>query len=122
MRDNKSGGSIILTSSIAGLRGTPGLILYSCSKFALRGLALTAAQELGQHKIRVNTIHPSGVNTPMFLRTWSPEKLKTMREGVPLGRFAEVEDVAAVAAFLASDDSRFMTGGFLKVDGGMINF
>ena len=122
MRDNKCGGSIILTSSIAGLRGTPGLALYSCSKFALRGLALTAAQELGQYNIRVNTIHPSGVNTPMFLRTWDPEKLKTMREGVPLGRFAEVEDVSAVATFLASDDARFITGGFLKVDGGMINF
>lgn len=122
MRDNQSGGSIILTSSIADLRGTAGLMLYSCSKFALHGLALTAAQGLGQHKIRVNTIHPSGVNTPMFLQTWSPEKLKTMRESVPLGRFAEVEDVSAVAAFLASDDSRFITGGFLKVDGGMINF
>ncbi|KAH8894590.1 putative short-chain dehydrogenase [Thozetella sp. PMI_491] len=122
MRDLGSGGSIILTSSIAGLRGTPGLILYSGSKFALRGLALTAASELGEHGIRVNTIHPSGVNTPMFRQAWSPEKIEELRKGVPLGRFAETSDVAGVVSFLASDDSKFMTGGFLKVDGGCVSF
>lgn len=122
MRDLGNGGSIILTSSIAGLRGTPGMILYSGSKFALRGLALTAASELGQHGIRVNTIHPSGVNTPMFRATWSEEKLEELRRNMPLGRFAEVDDITGVVAFLASDDSKFMTGGFLKVDGGCVSF
>lgn len=122
MRDLGNGGSIILTSSIAGLRGTPGLILYSGSKFALRGLALTAASELGCHGIRVNTIHPSGVNTPMFEAAWSPEKMEELRKAVPLGRFAETSDVAGVVSFLASDDSKFMTGGFLKVDGGCVSF
>lgn len=122
MRDLGNGGSIVLTSSIAGLRGTPGLILYSGSKFALRGLALTAASELGEHGIRVNTIHPSGVNTPMFRNAWSPEKIEQLRQGVPLGRFAETTDVAGVVTFLASDDSKFMTGGFLKVDGGCVSF
>lgn len=122
MRDLGNGGSIVLTSSIAGLRGTPGMILYSGSKFALRGLALTAASELGQHGIRVNTIHPSGVNTPMFRATWSEEKLEELRRNMPLGRFAEVDDITGVVAFLASDDSKFMTGGFLKVDGGCVSF
>ncbi|KAJ0109471.1 hypothetical protein J7T55_000396 [Diaporthe amygdali] len=122
MRDLGNGGSIVLTSSIAGLRGTPGLILYSGSKFALRGLALTAASELGPYGIRVNTIHPSGVNTPMFRATWSEEKLEELRRNMPLGRFAEVDDITGVVAFLASNDSKFMTGGFLKVDGGCVSF
>jgi NAD(P)-dependent dehydrogenase (short-subunit alcohol dehydrogenase family) len=122
MKDLGTGGSIILASSIAGLRGTPGLILYSGSKFALRGLALTAASELGEHGIRVNTIHPSGVNTPMFRQAWSNEQMVKLKAGVPLGRFAETSDVAGVVTFLASDDSKFMTGGFLKVDGGCVSF
>ncbi|KAI9729559.1 MAG: hypothetical protein M1834_006755 [Cirrosporium novae-zelandiae] len=121
MRDLNSGGSIILASSIAGLRATPGLSTYSMSKFALRGLCLTAAAELGQYGIRVNTIHPSGVNTPMFLRTWPEEKMKELLTCVPLGRWANVEDVAAVVAFLASNDSQFMTGGALKIDGGVVS-
>ncbi|KIW18582.1 hypothetical protein PV08_02870 [Exophiala spinifera] len=122
IRDCGNGGSILLTSSIAGLRGTPGLSLYSASKFALRGLALTASQELGQYGIRVNTIHPSGINTPMFLQAWSPAQREEMRKGVPLGRFAEVEDITGTVAFLASDDSKFVTGAFLKVDGGIVSF
>ncbi|KAF4840810.1 Levodione reductase [Colletotrichum siamense] len=122
MKDLGTGGSIILTSSIAGLRGTPGLIVYSTSKFALRGLALTAASELGPLGIRVNTIHPSGINTPMFKASWSPEKMEELRKGMPLGRFAETDDISGVVAFLASDDSKFMTGGFLKIDGGCVSF
>ncbi|CAI0649888.1 unnamed protein product [Colletotrichum noveboracense] len=122
MKDLGTGGSIILTSSIAGLRGTPGLIVYSSSKFALRGLALTAASELGPLGIRVNTIHPSGINTPMFKASWSPEKVEELRKGMPLGRFAETDDISGVVAFLASDDSKFMTGGFLKIDGGCVSF
>ncbi|KAI7978711.1 hypothetical protein EIK77_010617 [Talaromyces pinophilus] len=115
------GGSIILASSIAGLRATPGLCAYSSAKYALRGLCLTAAAELGQHQIRVNTVHPCGVNTPMFQATWPPEKMKQMLSTVPLGRWAEVEDVAALVAFLASDDAQFLTGGALKVDGGIVS-
>jgi NAD(P)-dependent dehydrogenase (short-subunit alcohol dehydrogenase family) len=122
MKDLGKGGSIILTSSIAGLRGTPGLILYSGSKFALRGFALTAANELGQYGIRVNTLHPSGVDSPMFRNAWSAEKIEKMLDAQPLGRFAKVDDISGVVAFLVSDDSKFMTGGFLKVDGGCINF
>ncbi|KAL1613521.1 hypothetical protein SLS54_010528 [Diplodia seriata] len=94
-----SGGSIILTSSIAGLRGTPGLSLYSTSKFALRGLCQTAATELGEYGIRVNTIHPSGVDTPMFRLAWSEEKIEELKKAVPLGRVAEVDDIAGVDIF-----------------------
>ena len=122
MKDLGNGGSIILTSSIAGLRGTPGLILYSGSKFALRGLSLTAATELGPLGIRVNTIHPSGVNGPMFQAAWSEEKMAELKKGMPLGRFAEKSDVSGVVSFLLSEDSRFMTGGMLKIDGGCVSF
>lgn len=121
MKDLGNGGSIIVTSSIAGLRGTPGLCLYSASKFALRGLCLTAAAELGCHGIRVNTLHPSGVDSPMFRAAWNPEKIAELLKGMPLGRFAHVSDISGVVAFLTSDDSKFMTGGFLKVDGGCIS-
>ncbi|KAK7943344.1 short-chain dehydrogenase [Apiospora aurea] len=92
MRDaNRSpgGGSIVLTSSVAGLRGTPGLIAYSAAKFALRGLALTAAAELGPLGIRVNTVHPSGVgDSVMFREAWRDDagKMEEMRRATPLGR------------------------------------
>lgn len=122
MKTSGNGGSIVLVSSIAGLRATPGLSAYSTSKFALRGLCLTAASELGQYGIRVNTVHPCGVNTPMFLAAWPEEKLKSMLASVPLGRWAEVADVAALLAFLGSSDARFMTGGALKVDGGIVTY
>ncbi|KAL4876862.1 hypothetical protein BJY04DRAFT_138946 [Aspergillus karnatakaensis] len=122
MKEAGHGGSIILASSIAGLRATPGLSAYSTSKFALRGLCLTAAAELGQYNIRVNTVHPCGVNTPMFLASWSEEKMKSMLATVPLGRWAEVADVAAVATFLASPDAQFLTGGAYKIDGGIVMY
>ncbi|KAL5337257.1 hypothetical protein BJX70DRAFT_409392 [Aspergillus crustosus] len=122
MKDAGHGGSIILASSIAGLRATPGLSAYSTSKFALRGLCLTAAAELGQYNIRVNTIHPCGVNTPMFLASWPEEKMKSMLATVPLGRWAEVADVAAMATFLGSPDAQFLTGGAYKVDGGIVMY
>ncbi|KAJ5109507.1 2-5-dichloro-2-5-cyclohexadiene-1-4-diol dehydrogenase [Penicillium angulare] len=120
MKDIGNGGSIVLMSSIAGLRATPGLSAYSASKFALRGLCITAAAELGQFDIRVNTVHPCGVNSPMFNVSWSEERRNNMLSTVPLGRWAEVADVAALLSFLGSSDARFMTGGALKVDGGSV--
>ncbi|KAK8131164.1 hypothetical protein PG984_007602 [Apiospora sp. TS-2023a] len=126
MRDaGHGGGSIVLTSSTAGLRAAPGLVVYSGAKFALRGLALTAAAELGPHGIRVNTIHPSGVgDSAMFREAWNNDanKIEELRRAMPLGRFAKVDDVAGVVAFLASDDAKFLTGGFLKIDGGCVSF
>ncbi|KAJ4370441.1 hypothetical protein N0V83_004959 [Neocucurbitaria cava] len=116
-----TGGSIILRSSIAGLRGSPGLLSYSASKFALRGIALTAAEELGQYGIRVNTIHTSIIDTPGFREGWSKEKLEEVKGETSLGRWGTPDDVASVVAFLASEDSKFMTGGHLKIDGGCVS-
>lgn len=121
LKEQNEGGSIIVRSTIAGLRGFPGLISYSASKFALRGLALTAAEELGQHNIRVNTIHTSIINDgPGFKDTWSKERLDELKNDTALGRFGSPDDVASVVAFLASDDSKFMTGSHLKIDGGCV--
>lgn len=118
---SNSGGSIILRSSIAGLRGSPGLISYSASKFALRGIALTAAEELGPYGIRVNTIHTSIIDTPGFREGWSKERLAEVKGETSLGRWGTPDDVASVVAFLASEDSKFMTGGHLKIDGGCVS-
>jgi NAD(P)-dependent dehydrogenase (short-subunit alcohol dehydrogenase family) len=121
MRDLGNGGSIILASSIAGLRGTPGYILEATSKSALNGLATTAAGELGEYGIRVNTIHPSGLGTTIQEHIDDKEELEERKHQIPLGRFARVDDVSSVVAFLASEDSKFMTGGDLKIDGGCIS-
>ena len=121
MRDLENGGSIIIRSSIAGLRGFPGLISYSSSKFALRGIALTAAEELGQYGIRVNTIHTSIIDTPGYKEGWDKEQLDELKGETSLGRFGSPDDVASVVAFLASEDSKFMTGGHLKIDGGCVS-
>lgn len=122
MRTLGNGGSIILTSSTAGLRATPERGLYSASKFALRGLALTAASELGPFGIRVNTIHPSDVDTPALRNTWEQDKLDELQKKIPLGRFTQVDDIGSVVAFLASHDAKFITGSFLKIDGGSVSF
>jgi NAD(P)-dependent dehydrogenase (short-subunit alcohol dehydrogenase family) len=122
MRDLKNGGSIILTSSVTGMPGTPGLELNASSRSALQGLATTAADELGKYSIRVNIVHPSGLDTNLHRQTWSSEQLEELKDATPLGRFARVDDVASVVAFLASEDSKFMTGGFLKIDGGVAGF
>jgi len=114
------GGSIILRSSIAGLRGFPNLIAYSAAKFALRGIALTAAEELGQYGIRVNTIHTSIIQTPGYKDGWTSERLAELKEETALSRFSSPDDVASVVAFLVSEDSKFMTGGHLKIDGGCV--
>ena len=118
MQTTNKGGSIIIRSSIAGLRGFPGLISYSSSKWALRGIALTAAEELGQYSIRVNTIHTSIIKTPGYKEGWEKETLDGLMGETALERFSNPDDVASVVAFLVSEDSKFMTGGHLKIDGG----
>lgn len=121
----RGGGSIIITSSVAGLQGTPGIVPYGTSKHAVVGLARGAAKELAEQNIRVNTVNPSPVETQMMRRLESgmnPEDAELVREGlktqIPLGRYAEADDIAKVMLFLASDDASFITGSVYAADGG----
>ncbi|AEE46767.1 glucose 1-dehydrogenase [Cellulomonas fimi] len=107
-------GSIVNISSVEGMRGDAGLHGYVASKFGVRGLTKSLAVELGPAGIRVNSVHPGFVVTPMT------EHLDVSRQRIPLGRPAEPQDVAGVVVFLASAESRYVTGAELVVDGGMI--
>ncbi|NYJ01134.1 3alpha(or 20beta)-hydroxysteroid dehydrogenase [Nocardioides thalensis] len=109
------GGSIINTSSIEGLRGTPWAHGYVASKWGLTGLTKSAAMELAPHGIRVNSLHPGRISTPATDQM--PEDLIP----IPLGRPGTPGEVAAFVVFLASDESSFATGSEFVVDGGTIN-
>jgi 3alpha(or 20beta)-hydroxysteroid dehydrogenase len=108
------GGSIINTSSIEGLRGTPWAHGYVASKWGLTGLTKSLAMELAPHGIRVNSIHPGRISTPATDQM--PEDLIP----IPLGRPGKPEEVAAFVVFLASDESSFSTGAEYVVDGGTV--
>jgi NAD(P)-dependent dehydrogenase (short-subunit alcohol dehydrogenase family) len=113
------GGSIILTGSSAGDSGVPGFTAYSASKAAVRNLARTWAEELQGAGIRVNVLSPGATATDLAKATMGEEGQKYMSAMTPLLRIAEPWEPAAVAAFLASDDSSFMTGSEVAVDGGL---
>jgi NAD(P)-dependent dehydrogenase (short-subunit alcohol dehydrogenase family) len=120
----REGSSIILTGSTTGSMGTPAFSLYSASKAAVRNLARTWALDLRGTGIRVNVLSPGPTATPGLLRAAARSgnqdaALAGMAGQMPLGRLAEPEEVAAVAVFLASDDSRAMTGSEVFADGGM---
>jgi 3alpha(or 20beta)-hydroxysteroid dehydrogenase len=108
------GGSIINVSSIEGLRGAPMVHPYVASKWAVRGLAKSAAIELGPSNIRVNSIHPGFIRTPMTKHF--PDDMVT----APLGRPGQVEEVASFVVFLVSDESSFSTGAEFVMDGGLV--
>ncbi|GAA4377833.1 SDR family oxidoreductase [Nocardioides caricicola] len=108
------GGSIINTSSIEGLRGTPWAHGYVASKWGLTGLTKSAAMELAPHGIRVNSLHPGRISTPAT--DAMPEDLIP----IPLGRPGRPEEVASFVVFLASDESSFTTGSEFVMDGGTI--
>lgn len=114
------GGAIVNTSSNAGFEGLPMLGAYSASKWAIRGLSRTAAIELGRQRIRVNTVHPGGVDTPMLRPPGVTGDLAKgpFYERLPLRRIGHVEDVAAMVAFLVSDEASYVTGAEFVVDGG----
>lgn len=120
----QSGASIILVSSCLARKGYPGHSVYNATKAAVRSLVRTAAAELLGDGIRVNTLSPGPVDTPIIeAQTGSPEAAQAFREQaathVPLGRIGRPQELAAAALFLASDESSFSTGIDLVVDGGM---
>ena len=112
-------GSIINISSVGGLLGSPNNIAYSGTKWAVRGMTKCAATELAPFRVRVNSIHPGGVDTPMLTAQLQGAALAGVAAGTPLGRLATADDVAAMALFLASDDSSYSTGSEFVCDGGM---
>ncbi|HJR19304.1 MAG TPA: glucose 1-dehydrogenase [Actinomycetota bacterium] len=118
------GGSIINISSVEGLRGLPRLTAYTASKFAVRGMSKAAAVELGRHKIRVNSIHPGFIDTPMT-RAQGLEGIdvdKLFEAGVPMRRAGTPDDIVHMFVFLASDESTYCTGAEFIVDGGATSF
>ena len=120
------GGSIVLTSSIAHAMGLPNTWVYAATKAALRSFGRTFATELAPRNIRVNTISPGPIETPIWSKSGASfEQIKMMKEHVagkvPLGRVGRPEEIAAAALFFASDDSSFITGADLPVDGGTLD-
>lgn len=110
------GGSIVNVSSLAGLRGSHSRSGYTASKFGLRGLTKSAALDLGQYGIRVNSVHPGAVNTAFL--DGVDVQLPTPGTGVALGRRAEASELAQLVLFLASDESSYCTGAEFIADGG----
>jgi NAD(P)-dependent dehydrogenase (short-subunit alcohol dehydrogenase family) len=116
------GGSIISTASIAGIRGFPGLHAYCAAKAGVVNLTRSAALEFAKDKIRVNCICPGGINTPILHRNLPGGKEameQFLAKSQPIPRAGQAEDIAAMAFFLASDDSEFVTGQAMVVDGGV---
>src|SRR5256885_10227406 len=118
------GASIILNTSVADSKGTEGTSAYSATKAALRSLARTAAAELAGRGIRVNTVAPGPIVTPIFERTGLPKEAvdefaKEVIAQIPMKRFGQPEEVASAVAFLASQDASYITGVEINVDGGM---
>ncbi|MFF0542223.1 glucose 1-dehydrogenase [Nocardia thailandica] len=107
------GGSIVNISSVEGMRGSPGLHGYTATKFAVRGLTKSAALELAHQGIRVNSVHPGLITTPMT------ENIPADFLQIPLGRAADSDEVSALVAYLASDESSYSTGAEFVVDGGL---
>jgi NAD(P)-dependent dehydrogenase (short-subunit alcohol dehydrogenase family) len=121
------GGSIIMTSSVAGIVGFAGLGAYVTSKHAVVGIMRVSALEAAPRKIRVNSVHPSPVNNRMMrsieegASAGHAEQVKKQFEAsIPLGRYAEPIEIAKLVEFLASDDSQFITGTTQVIDGGLV--
>lgn len=110
-------GSIVNISSTVGLRSAPNAIAYTATKWAVRGMTKAAALELVKRNIRVNSVHPGPIDTDM-LSVRTPEQNQARINQIPMGRLGTPGEVADVVCFLLSDESRYMTGSELAVDGG----
>jgi NAD(P)-dependent dehydrogenase (short-subunit alcohol dehydrogenase family) len=120
------GGSIIMSSSVAGILGFAGLSAYVTSKHAFVGIMRTTAIEAASRKIRVNSVHPTPVNNRMMRSIEEGASAghgeyvkKKIEAAIPLGRYAEPFEIAKLVLFLASDDSQYITGTTQVIDGGM---
>ncbi len=111
-------GSIVNISSTSGLRGSANMSAYGASKFALRGLTKGAAAEFAPYNIRVNTVHPGVIETPLIETI--KDMLPVLRENIPLERFAQPKEVSNLVLFLASDESTYSTGAEFIADGGLV--
>jgi len=116
----KNGGSIVNISSVAGMIGSAGAISYTSSKWAVRGMTKTAALELADYNIRVNSVHPGLIDTDMVRSGVGPERAKEITAGIPLERVGTVAEAAYLVLYLASDESTYCTGSEFVVDGGHI--
>ena len=112
------GGSIFMTGSVASVKGFPGYGVYAASKAALRSFARTWLNELKDRNIRVNVLSPGPIATPMQDQVLTPEAKQMFESLIPRGTMGRPEEIAAAALFLASDDSSFVNGLELSVDGG----
>ncbi|HVK49085.1 MAG TPA: SDR family oxidoreductase [Pseudobacter sp.] len=122
----KDGGSIINTSSVAGINGSPDVSAYITSKHAVTGIMRAIAVEAAPRRIRVNSVHPSPVDNRMmrsleegFAPGHGAEAKKNLEKTIPLGRYAEPLEIARLVLFLGSDDSQFITGTTQVIDGGL---
>jgi len=120
------GGSMILTSSVAGINGSPNVSAYITSKHAVVGIMRATAVEVASRKIRVNSIHPSPVDNRMmrsleegFAPGQAEAAKKELEKSIPLGRYAKPEEIGKLVLWLASDDSQFITGTTQVIDGGL---
>jgi len=117
LMEKSGGGSIVNVSSVAGLRGSPGAIAYSATKWALRGMTKAAAVDLAPRRIRVNSIHPGPIDTEM-LDVRTPEQNRQRLQAVPMKRRGTPEEVAQLVLFLLSEESGYITGAEVAIDGG----
>ena len=121
----QGGGAIVNMASNGGLLGAPGMSAYVASKHAVIGINKSVALEVAKDNIRVNAVCPSGVDTQMMrsietnaMKGHEDEARKQFESSVPLGRYAEAEEIADLMFFLASDQASFMTGAYYRIDGG----
>ena len=119
MRRQEGGGSIINLSSIVGLRGNAGQLVYSASKGAVAALTMTAAKELAPYHIRVNAVAPGMIDTDMF-RSIGEARVEERLHSIGMGRLGAPADIANAIVFLASDQSDYITGEILGVNGGTV--